>query len=171
MTMRNMKADLVNVIGDLKGIISTSIPFRSHLVGHLAAHGCATMRNTKAELIKMVGDLKGILVEIEIQKQIDAGTLERVKAKKVKRDSELTIQEFIPKFLRDKNILTRDSLNEWCEMKGARAKGDDFLRSPLYSLYEKTSPSEYARQNYPKHIIRATYEMYLEGYKIKSKDL
>ena len=99
MTMRNMKADLVNVIGDLKGIISTSIPFRSHLVAHRCAHGCATMRNTKAELIKMVGDLKGILGEIEIQKQIDAGTLKRVKAKNVKRDSELTIQEFIPGFM------------------------------------------------------------------------
>ena len=99
-----------------------------------------------------------------------AGTLKRVKAKKVKKNSELTIQEFIPKFLRDKNIFTRDSLNEWCEMEGARAKGDDFLRYPLYSLYEKTSP-EYARQKNSHHIIRATYEMYLEGYKIKSKDL
>jgi len=111
------------------------------------------------------------LVEIEIQKQIDAGTLKRVKAKKVKKDSELTIQEFIPKFLHSQNIFTRDSLDKWCEMNGAKTWGDGFCRAPLYSLAEKKSPTQYAKLKHPDADVRATYEMYLEGYKIKSKDL
>jgi len=88
----------------------------------------------------------------------------------IRVDSE-KIQEFIPRFLLSEKIFTRKSLDEWCDKEGAKKWGDGYRRNPLYIIANKTCPSEYARLIHPNSTIRATYELYLEGFKIKSKNL
>ena len=82
-----------------------------------------------------------------------------------------SIQEFIRDFLRYERIYTATDLDNWCGRHGAKKWGNGFRRAPLYAHTKEKCPIHYAAIKHPESTIRATYEMYLTGFKIKSKSL
>ena len=82
-----------------------------------------------------------------------------------------TIEDFIPNFLRAEKIYTREDLDSWCKDMGAKTWGKGFRRDPLYAHTQEKCPIHYSAIKHPKSTIRANYEMYLSGFKIKSKSL